>query len=391
MKKSYARELQNLDAAGLLRTETPVVINDNMEVRLHGANYALNFIGTDALGWGSNPVIRDTVKAAALQYGTGSTASRFTVGSADIHLSLESKLSEFLELDDCIAFPTMYSATIGLFESLTGERDSIFIDEMCNPGLFDGARLSSASIIPYKHRDNDDLEYQLKCSQNSRFRVIASDAVFNANGDMADLVQIENLKQTYDAVSIIDDSLGLGLLGSKGKGSYNHIHAGKKADLICGSFNHALGNVGGGFIGGSRELVKWIRNTSRAYIVSEPLSPINAAVVLKALEILDSDPAIIERLYANASYARTKMIKKAWIPMHNEYPFISIKIGSTLRTQKMVEYLYERHILISGLCYPNTPEGAALLRINISANHSESQIDTLVDTLEEAFRATKNT
>jgi 7-keto-8-aminopelargonate synthetase-like enzyme len=119
------------------------------------------------------------------------------------------------------------------------------------------------------------------------------------------------------------------------------------------------------------------------------LSAINAAIVLKAIEILQQDHSAIDKLFANASYAKTNIVKKAWIPTHNDYPFVSIKIGSTLRTQKIVEYLFEQNILVSGLCYPNTPEGAALIRINISARHTEKQIDRLIETLEDAFREIK--
>jgi len=389
MKKSFSREMQNLDAAGLLHKETAVVLNRKMEVVYGGNKRALNFIGNDVLGWVTDDRIREAAIEALTKYGTGSTSPRISVGTLDITQSLEAKLSEFFDLEECILFPTSYLANIGLFESLVSERDSIFLDEMCNPGLFDGARLSSANVVPYKHNDFDNLEYHLKCSLNTRFRIIASDGVFNANGDCADLKGIQQLKETYDAITVVDDSLGIGILGRKGKGSFNHLQLQQKPDLLIGSFSHALGNVSGGFIGGDKDLIRWLRNSSRAYIVSEPISPIHAAVVLKVVDILENDQTVLDRLYANAAYAKTKMIKKAWIPTHNEYPFVSIKVGSTLKTQKIVEYLLEKNILISGLCYPNTPEGASLLRINISASHSEKQIDALVDALDEAFKKIK--
>jgi len=385
MKKSFFREMQNLDAAGLLKSETPVVSSDNMEVRFKDNRRVLNFIGNDLLGWSLNAVIREVAAQTLSKYGNGSTSSRMSIGSTDLVKTLQDKLCQFFELEDCIIFPSIYLANIGLFEAMTNDRDSIFIDEMSNPGLFDGTRLSSATITPYKHRDDDNLEYHLKCSQSSRFRIIASDAVFNSNGYCANLAKIMELKSTYDAVTVIDDSLGVGILGRKGKGSLNYLNIKDKPDLVSGSFSYALGNVSGGFVGGDKDLVKWLRNTSRSYIVSEPISPVNTAIVLKAIEILEQDDTVLARLYENASYAKTKMIKKAWIPTHNDYPFISIKVGSTLKTQKIVEYLFENNILISGLCYPNTPEGAALLRINISARHTQFQIDTLVDALDDAF------
>jgi len=385
MKKSFFREMQNLDAAGLLKSETPVILTDNMEVRFRDNRRVLQFVGNDLLGWNSNPVIREAATQALEKYGTGSTSSRVSIGTIELTKSLEEKLCNYLELEDCILFPSIYLANIGLFEPLANDRDTIFIDEMCNPGIFDGTRLSSANVIPYKHRDDENLEYHLKCSLNSRFRIVATDGVFNSNGDCANLNRIQELKGVYDAITVVDDSLGIGVLGKKGKGSFSHLNVANKSDLTSGSFAHALGNVSGAFVGGNRDLVKWLRNTSRSYIVSEPISPVNTAIVLKAIEILEQNESVLDRLYENISYAKTKMIKKAWIPTHNDYPFISIKVGSTLRTQKIVEYLFDNNILISGLCYPNTPEGAALLRINISARHTQNQIDKLVSALEDAF------
>ena len=159
----------------------------------------------------------------------------------------------------------------------------------------------------------------------------------------------------------------------------------KRANLISGSFAYALGNVSGGFICGDQELVSWLRHTSRSYILSEPISPINVVVVLKVMDILEEEQSVLEKLHENSAYAKTKIIKKAWKPLHNDFPFISINVGSTLNAQKMVEYLFEKNILVSGLCYPNTPEGASLVRVNISACHTEEQMDQLVDKLEEAF------
>ena len=245
--------------------------------------------------------------------------------------------------------------------------------------------MSEASVVTYKHKDNENLEYHLKCSQNSRFRIVATDGVFNSSGDCANLNHIQQLSEEYDAITVVDDALGVGILGKNGRGTFSHLGLEKKAELITGTFACALGNVSGGFVGGDKELVKWLRHTSRSYILSEPISPINAVIVSTVIDVLEEDQSALERLYSNSTYAKTKMIKKALKPIHNDYPFVSINVGSTLNAQKMVEYLFEKNILVSGLCYPNTPEGASLLRFNISANHTEVQIDKLVDSIDEAF------
>ena len=374
-----------MEAAGLLRTETAVVQTGNMEVHIDGDKSYLNFMGNDLLGWSSNDAIRETAREALAQYGTGNTSPRISIGTLDIIQQLEEKLSGFLEVDDSMVFPSHYLANIGLIEPLTNKRDAIFIDEMCNPGLYDGARLSQANVISFRYQDYDDLEYHLKCSQNSRFRIIVTDSLFNTDGYLAGVEQINKLAEHYDAITLVDDSYGVGILGDHGKGIFNHFQLEKKAELISGTFSYALGNVSGGFISGDGDLIKWLRHTCRPYILSEPLSPVNAAVVLKVIETLEADASVIDRYHANAKYIKEAIRKKDWKLKRNDSPWVSVNVGSTLNAQKMVEYLFDNNILVSALCYPNTPEGKSLLRINITASHTREQINTLIDVLEAAF------
>jgi glycine C-acetyltransferase len=385
MKKTFSREMLNLDAAGLLRAEIAVVQSDNMQAQFSESKCSLNFVGNDVLGWSSNDRVREAAKEAFSNYGTGSTSSRGSIGTLEIFKVLEERLASFFGLDDCILFPSTYLANVGLFEPLTNKKDRIFIDEMSNPGLFDGTRLSSARVVPYQTRDDENLEYHLKCSQNSRFRIVVTDGVFHTSGDCANLARIQELKNTYDAITIVDDSFGVGVLGENGRGTFSHLQLETKPDLLTASFAYALGNVSGGFVSGDQDLIEWIRHTSRPYILSEPMSPMSAAIVLKAIEILEDDQSVLERLYSNSKYAKEEMLQRDWELIDNDSPFVSINVGSTLNAQKMVEYLFERDILISGLCYPNTPEGASLLRINLSASHTKEQIDSLVGSLEQAF------
>ena len=385
IKKAILREMQNMDAAGLLRAETAVVQNEFMEVQVGDDKNYLNFVGNDLLGWSSNDVIRDTAREALAKYGTGNTSSRMTIGTQQIVKQLEEKLSSFLEVEESIVFPSHYLANLGIFEPLTNRRDSIFIDEMCNPGLYDGARMSQANIVPFRYQDYEDLEYHLKCSQNARFRIVVTDSVFNSDGYMARLKKVKDLSDDYDAITVVDDSLGIGILGEKGRGTVNQLQMEEKPDLITGTFAYALGNVSGGFVSGDRELIQWLRHTSRPYILSEPMSPVSAAIVLKVIEIMESGSPAFSRYHANSKYLKDEIRKKDWKLKRNDSPLVSIDVGSTLKAQKMVEYLFKNNILAIGLCYPNTPEGESLIRFNITASHSREQMRKLVTTLEEAF------
>lgn len=378
--------MHNMDAAGLLRTETAVVQTDNMEVHVDDDKQYLNFVGNDLLGWSSNDVIRDAAREALERYGAGNTSSRITIGTSELVKHLENKLSDFLGVEDCIVFPSHYLVNIGIFEPLTSRRDSVFIDEMCNPGLYDGARMSQANIVPYRYQDYDDLEYHLKCSQNARFRVVVTDSVFQSDGYLSRLKTIKDLSEDYSAMTVVDDSLGVGVLGNNGRGIINHLQMeDEKPELVTGTFAYALGNVSGGFVSGDTDLVRWLRHTSRPYILSESISPVNAAIILKVIEILESDDTVLNRYHANSKLLKDEIRKKDWSLKRNDSPIVSINVGSTLNAQKMVEFLFKRNILVTGLCYPNTPEGESLIRINITASHTREQVRTLIETLAEAF------
>ena len=304
MNKSFALERQNLAAAGLLRPEVAVDLTADMEARLGQETRLVNFIDNDFLGWRNHDSVQEAARQACAQYGTGSTSSRNLIGTHEILLTLETRLAQFLGVEACLVFSSNYVAKMGLFEPLTQLKDKILIDEMCNPSLLDGCRMSDASIATCLHNDDAQLEHHLKCSQNFRFRLIVTDGVFNSDGQLANLERIQSLQKTYDASLLLDESLALGVLGQNGRGSCGHLQLEQQADLVTGSFAYALGNVGGGFVAGSGELIGWLRHTSRAYLLSEPLSPINAATVLKVVELLEQDKAPIQRL--NAVSARLK-------------------------------------------------------------------------------------
>ena len=405
INKIFSREIQNLDAAGLLRTETVAEQTADMKVNFKDNNNILNFIGNDILGWSSSDKIKNAAAAALDKYGINNTSPRYTIGTQEITKALESKLASFLGLDDCIVFSSSYLASISLFEPLTSKIDTIFIDEMCSPGLYDGIRLSNANIVTYKHQDYEELEFQLKCAQNSRFRIIVTDTVYSADGSHADLERIQKLKQTYDAITIVDDSLGIGVLGQNGIGSFNHLHLNTNPNLLTGTFALALGNVSGGFIAGDKDLINWLRHTSRPYLLSEPISPLNAAVVTQVIDELehcqfnpvtdavrpdiDDDQAPMEKLYSNSIYIKNEMQKNDWQVTRNTYPFVSLNVGSTINAQKMVESLFSKKILVSALCYPNTPEGSSQLQINLSASHTKKQLNKLVKSITEAFTEIK--
>lgn len=384
MKKAYAKEMKNMEAAGLLRKELIARQNDGMRATV-GDNDLLNFFSTDILGWQTNQELKAAANQALGDHGIGNTSSRAYLGTAELHQQLETKICEFLKLESCIVYPSGYMANLGLFDPMTNEKDVIFVDELCNPGIIDGARISRAKVLPYGFKNMDKLEYHLKCSQNSRFRIVATDAIFQTDGDWPDLVRMQELKNTYDAITVYDDTLGLGILGENGRGTLSHLKVTAPPDIMTGSFAWGFGNIPGAFVGGDKTLIEWLRQTSRPYLMSEALSPVNAAVAIKAIEILESGQTNIQQLYSNAEYLKKELLFKNWEVVNNGHPFISIRLGSTLKVQKIVQHLFQQNILISGLCFPNVPENSAQLRVYLTVDHTSDQINQLIKVLDEAM------
>ena len=386
MNKSFALETQNLGAAGLLRPEIAVDLTADMQAQFGQKTDLVNFVSTDYLGWRNNDAVQESARQACAQYGTGCTSSRNSIGTQEILLDLEKRLAAFLGVEACIVFASNYVAKMALFEPLMQRKDRILIDEMCDPGLLDGSRMCDAGIVTYYHNDDEHLEYHLKCSQNFRFRLIVSDGVFNTDGQLASLERIQSLQKTYDAELLLDESLALGILGENGHGSCSHLQLERQADLLSGSFAYALGNVAGGFVAGSGDLIGWLRHTSRAYLLSEPLSPIHAATVLKVLDLLEAGDAPIKRLDAVSERLKEAIRQKDWKLIDSDHPMVSINVGSTLNAQRMVEHLFAHDLIVSGLCYPNTPEGESLIRIVPTVEHSDAQIDALIGAIDQGYR-----
>lgn len=381
MNRSFAKEMQNMEAASLLRQEVALQEGEDLRAHIESGSEVLNFYSNDLLGWRSRADIKRAAMEALSKYGTGATSSRATLGTSKIHRQLEEKLCEFLGAEACIVLSSRYLANIGIFDSLTNERDSIFIDEGCDHGLVDGVRFSKAKAIVYNFKDYNNLEYYLKSSESARYRIIASDAVFNADATWSQLETIQQLQQRYDAISVIDDSLGVGILGDRGKGTCSHLGL-SNPNILSGSFAYGLGNVAGGFIAGDLTLIEWLRQSSRSYLLSEPLSPVNAAVALHAIEVLEEDTSIVSALFQNASYVKDRLKQSGWNVIETEYPMATVVVGSTLVVQKMVEALFEKGVVVTGLCYPNAPEGAARIRIHLSSRHSTDQLDRLMSAMD---------
>jgi glycine C-acetyltransferase len=368
-----AAETRKLTQAGLYK---PEVIRPGGSAGPAGAPAGgpIDFTVQDYLGLAGDERVRAAARAALDGPGLGAGSSRAFAGTRDVHKQLERALAAFLGLPDAIAFGSGYLANLGLYEALFDSRDYVFCDALVHPSTAAGVRLCSATAFPFRNNDTSDLEDKLKRSRAARFRAIVTDGVFPSDGAVAALAGVCELAERYEALVIVDDSLGLGVLGDTGRGSRELCGVMSRVDVVTGTFSKVLGGAGGGYVAGRREIVEWLRQKATPYLFSVGLPPPLAAAALAAVEILARGEAPLATLRARTAALRRGLEGHGFEVLGGAHPALAVPIGGVVPLQKLVNALHERGVHTSGLCYPVVPEGQARLRLDVSVRHSEDDL-----------------
>jgi glycine C-acetyltransferase len=379
-------EAKHLRQAGLLKSELclqsvqgPRVMVDDREL--------LNFASNDYLGLTNHPEVKIAAMSAIETWGAGVASPRMASGTLPIHGDLERAIVRFAATEDALLFPSGYHANTGLFESLLTDRDFVFADEQIRPSLADGIRLSRARAYSYRNLDMEHLEDRLKRSRSARFRVIVTDGVFSLSGLTAHLREMYTLAAKYEALVVVDDSHGIGVLGEHGRGTHRHHRISDKIDLLTGSFGNALGGGLGGFVTGRSEIIAWLRQKSRPYLASTALPPSSVATALKALDLLANQPKLLEAMRSNTRAFRGALAENGLLhAATGEHPAIAVPIGDAVLAQRLTDLLYRAGIFAIGFCHPIVPEGSARIRAQVTARHTEADIKKAVDAFLEGAR-----
>jgi glycine C-acetyltransferase len=347
----------------------------------------VNFTTHDYLGLSRDPQVQHAAKRAMDELGTGISSQRVMCGTLPIHKELEQTVAHFLGVDDAIIFGSCYQANVGLFSPLLGRRDCIISDEYIHPSLADGARLAGSRLVTYRNNDPEDLEEKLKRSRWARFRAIATNGVFPFDGRLAELSDICYLAEKYEALVVVDDCLGIGVLGEHGRGTSEFMKVADRVDLVTGTFSKALGGASGGFIAGRKVLVDWLRQKSSPYLFSAALPPAMAGAALRVVQILEDGGANLPGLRDRINTLWHGLLEKGFRVLGGDHPLIAVHAGNFSTLQSMVNELYEDGIYVHGLCYPVVPEGEARIRVLLSALHSEEHLHRAIAAFEKAGRA----
>ena len=383
MKAAYTHWQQVTDEikqAGLWKTERIITTPQSSQIDTTLKSQVINMCSNNYLGLANKEEIKEAAKRGIDRWGYGLSSVRFICGTQELHKELEGKLSEFLGTEDTILYSSCYDANGGLFETLLTAEDAIISDELNHASLIDGIRLCKAARYRYKNNDMADLETQLVEAEakGARTKAIVCDGVFSMDGVIANLSTICDLADQYDAILIVDDSHGVGVIGENLRGAHEHCGVMERIDIITGTLGKALGGSSGGYTSGKKAIIDILRQRSRTYLFSNTLSPIIASGTIKALELVTRSTELRDRLRENTTYFRNGIKSTGLTVVDGEHPIVPVMLYDELLAQKMAEKLLEKGVYAIGFFYPVVPKGRARVRCQISAGHTKEQLDIAI-------------
>jgi glycine C-acetyltransferase len=372
------KQLEDLKSKGLYKSERIITSPQDGEITITGNRQVLNFCSNNYLGLANHPEVMNAAIESYSQYGFGLSSVRFICGTQTVHKELETRLSQFLVTEETILYTSCFDANGGLFETLLGTEDAIISDALNHASIIDGIRLCKAKRLRYEHNDMASLEAQLKEARDSRFRLIATDGVFSMDGTIANLQEICDLADKYQALVMVDDSHATGFLGRQGKGSPEYCDVMGRVDILTGTLGKALGGASGGYTSGRKSLVDWLRQRSRPYLFSNTLAPSIAAATLKVLDLVEEADDRRERLQAHSRHFRNQMQKLGFQLIPGDHPIIPVMLGDAKLAQEFAARMLNEGVYVIGFFYPVVPEGKARIRTQMCANHTDEELDLAI-------------
>ncbi|MFA9402218.1 MAG: glycine C-acetyltransferase [Anaerolineales bacterium] len=368
-------ELSNLKKSGLL-TNIRTLSSPQGAWLVVDDKKVLNFCSNNYLGLANHPLLVESAKAAIDEFGVGPGAVRPIAGTMALHLELERRLAAFKGVEAAITFQSGFNANLAAIPALVSKEDVIYSDELNHASIIDGCRLSRAKVIRYAHCDADDLRVQIEKSKGDGYRrsLIITDGVFSMDGDVAPLDKLYEVAQEFDALLMVDDAHGEGVLGKGGRGIVDHYNLHGKVDVEMGTLSKAFGVVGG-VIAGSQIIVDWLKQRGRPFLFSSAMTIPDVAACLASLNLLEESTELVDKLWENADYFKREMREIGFDTGVSTTPITPIMLGEAALAQDFSRRLFEEGIFAMALGFPTVPRGKARIRVMISAAHSREDLD----------------
>jgi glycine C-acetyltransferase len=363
--------------------QAPVCHYDGREV--------INLASNNYLGLANDPRLIEAAIEATRKLGVGSGAVRTIAGTMRIHMDLEEKIARFKSVEACVVFQSGFTANAGTVSSILGKEDFILSDELNHASIIDGARLSRATIKVFRHKDAAHCEELLQqLEKDPGKKLVITDGVFSMDGDIGAVDKLAALAEKYGAIMMVDDAHASGVLGRNGRGSVDHFGIHGKVDVQVGTLSKAIGALGG-YVCGSRDLIDYLYHRARPFLFSTSHPPSVAATCIAAFDILEQEPERISRLWNNTRYFQAEL-KRAGFNIGGvttpatETPITPIIVGEGRAAMEFSRALFEEGVMATGIGFPTVPEGKARIRAIVTSEHTRTQLDRALETMESVAK-----
>jgi glycine C-acetyltransferase len=348
-------------------------------VRMEGRGEVIILSSNNYLGLSNEPAVVRAGKEALDRFGAGTASVRFICGTFTIHRDLEAACARLVGTPASLSFVSAWNANEAVPATLLGENDIVISDQLNHASIIDAVRLAKAitkcQSAVYRHADLADLDAKLAAARDRRVKMVITDGVFSMEGAIAKLPDLIELRHKHDAVLVVDDSHGTGVLGPNGRGTAEHFGVAGEVDIITSTLGKALGGAAGGFVAASAAVCDYLTQRARPQLFSNALPPTVAASALASIEYLEAHPERVAALRANAQYFREQLLGLGFKPLAGETPIIPVILGETAAAIRMSDLLLAEGVFVTGFGYPVVPQGQARVRCQISAAHTRTDLD----------------
>jgi glycine C-acetyltransferase len=387
LRAELAERMAQMRETGVYKPERTMASPQGTHVVDDAGRDVLVLCANNYLGLADDPRVLAAAQSALSEWGYGMASVRFICGTQTIHRTLEHKLAEFLGTEDAVLFGSCFDANGGVFEALLDERDAVISDALNHASIIDGVRLCKAQRLRYANRDMAELEARLVEAKDARYRLVVTDGVFSMDGYLAPLDEICALADRHDALVMVDDSHAVGFVGPTGRGTPELFGVAERIDIVSGTLGKALGGASGGYIAARREIVELLKQRARPYLFSNSVAPPIVAASITVLELLETSADLRERVQAAAARFRAGMTAAGFDLLPGSHPIVPVMFGDAKVAGRVAEELFARGVYAVAFSFPVVPQGLARIRVQLSAAHTDEDVDRALAAFVEARAA----
>jgi len=372
--------VEEVKAAGLYPYFRPIEENEGPVVHIEGKRMIMagsnNYLGLTA-----HPKVREAAIKAIEKYGTGCSGSRYLTGTLDLHIELEERLAKFLGFESVLLFSTGYQTALGTVSTMVSKGDYIISDKENHACIVNGAMMAKgmlAEFVRYKHNDMEDLEKVLQKLPESVGKFIVTDGVFSVTGEIVNLPDMIKVAKKYGARVMVDDAHATGVIGKGGRGTPSEYGLTEETDMLMGTFSKTFASLGG-FVAAPERVINYIKHTSSALIFSASPTPASCAATLAALDILEAEPQLVDKLIANANYMRKGFAELGFNVIQSQTAIVPVIVGDLEKALMLWRKLYDAGIFVNAFIPPGVPPTMSMMRTSYMASHEKEHLDAILD------------